>query len=65
MQWLTLGIHFPRLTKSANCSQHPGADTKKGDKFEHLVPHMEKFNQEQDNNILIGRTRKNKSEGQS
>ena len=47
-------IHFPRQTKSANCSQHPGAHTKKGGKCEHLVAHMEKFNQERENNILIG-----------
>ena len=47
-------IHFPRQTKSANSSQHTaGAHTKMGGKCELLVPHMDKFNQEQENNILI------------
>ena len=50
-------IHFPRQTNSANCIQHPGAQTKKGGKCEHLVAHMDKLNQERDNNILIGGTR--------
>ena len=58
-------IHFPRQTKSANSSQHTGAHTKKGGKCELLVPHMEKFNQEQENNILIVGTRNTKAKAKS
>ena len=35
-------IHFPRQTKSANCSQHPGAHKAGKSRCEHLVAHGQK-----------------------
>ena len=36
-------IHFPRQTKSANCSEHPGAHKGKKTKCEHLSLYSERF----------------------
>ena len=44
-------IHFPRQTKSANCSEHPGAHKGKKMKCEHLTLHFERFREYQKNNV--------------
>ena len=43
-------IHFPRQTKSANCSEHPGAHKGKKAKCEHLSLHFERFRDYQTKN---------------
>ena len=46
-------IHFPRHTKTANCSQHPGAHAQKKSRCVHLSAHFDRFSSEQ----LHGKTR--------
>ena len=40
-------IHFPRQTKTANCSQHPGAHAQKKSRCVHLTAHFDRFSSEQ------------------
>lgn len=44
-------IHFPRQTKSANCSMHPGAHKAGKSKCEHLIAHEAKCKKEAEKEV--------------